>query len=252
MEAAKNYEKRFELIEAYIHNELSNDDQELFDTLMRTDEDFKEDVEIQQQLAAELNKPDRLQFRAALQHAESIHRLETQISRFTLPRWVRYAAAIIIIGAVSSPLLYNMYKTSPKNLYEVYYESYESSSVNRGGMETTDFDRAMEAFDEEDFDVANNLFTTFLTENPENQAAAFYKGMCLMELEDAEGSVHYFERLILDANNLFVEQAQWYVSLAYLKLNTPDKAVPYIEELSAYPNPYREKALKLLDKLKRL
>jgi tetratricopeptide (TPR) repeat protein len=250
METIKFTKTKTEIIEAYLNGDMNEQEKIMFEAWAAKDTDFLDDVEIHRQFS--LIDDDKIKFLTAVKKAEAKHRRDSQIKRFASPRWLRVAAAILLIAAVSSPLLLYMNRTSTNRLYKEYYSSYETTQISRGADNESIFNDALNAFSSKEYQKAGEMFSKILLSETSNYSAAFYKAMCQMELENYETAIEIFNTLIKDETNLFVEQSHWYIALGYVKTNNISMAKKHLEILQSYDNPYNEKAVKLISKLNSL
>lgn len=249
METTNKGKSRSEWIEAYLAGELTQSEQGVFEKMMQDEPDITNEIEVHQRISGVLRDENKLKFREALLAAEAEHRRQENIRRFTMPKWMRYAAAVIIIAAVASPFLYNSFSSSPDKLFRQYYSAYEANMVSRGAGQEN---QAFNAYAEGNYELAADLFHQLNQADPDNAAYSFYRAISLMELKNYEEASHLFEQVYSDGNNFFVEQSSWYLALTCIKTGEHNKAGQHLNELISYSNPYAEKAEKLLKSLTKL
>ena len=91
----------------------------------------------------------------------------------------------------------------------------------------------------------NNALSYF--NSLENQITArFYSGICYIELENYDKAIESFEFVIEDNDNLFIEQADWYLGLIYLMDNQKSEAIMQFEKISASDSYYVKQANDIL------
>jgi len=54
--------------------------------------------------------------------------------------------------------------------------------------------------------------------------AHFYSGASFQETGQYKNAINEYQMVINDKDNLFIEQAQWYIGLCYLQTNDSKKA----------------------------
>jgi len=79
--------------------------------------------------------------------------------------------------------------------------------------------------------------------------SSFYSGNCYYELDDFTNAEVSFEYVIEDYNNMFIEQAEWYIALTCLKLNEVQKAKKYFGQIAESESPFAARSKKILKKL---
>ncbi|MEI8225392.1 MAG: hypothetical protein WCG82_05640 [Bacteroidota bacterium] len=60
----------------------------------------------------------------------------------------------------------------------------------------------------------------------------------------------FFQILINNNNNLYIDQAQWYLALCYVKTDEREKAIQQLEIIKKEGGIYRNDAKKIIRKLK--
>jgi tetratricopeptide (TPR) repeat protein len=103
-------------------------------------------------------------------------------------------------------------------------------------------DQAFKFYRENDFNNALNYFKSI-----ENQITArFYSGVCLIELQQYNQAIESFVYVINDNDNLFVEQAEWYLGLIYLMDNQKNLAIKQFEKITVENSFYSAQANEIL------
>ena len=86
-------------------------------------------------------------------------------------------------------------------------------------------------------------------QNPSNPVAQFYAGASLQATGDYRGAIERYQAVLEDRDNMFVEQARWYIGLCYLQTNDQKKAYQHFKKISQSQGFYQEKAQAILRKL---
>ena len=85
--------------------------------------------------------------------------------------------------------------------------------------------------------------------DPGHNGALFFSGMAAMELKEFQFASDRFEKIILNANSLYIEQAEWYSGLSQLAINDRKKAVAHFRNLIKAKGYYTSKAQLVLNEL---
>lgn len=65
-----------------------------------------------------------------------------------------------------------------------------------------------------------------------NELGNYYKGISLLMLNDTQGAIVYLNWVTNNsASNVYVTKAQWYLAMAYLKMNQPVKSIDLLSLL---------------------
>ena len=94
------------------------------------------------------------------------------------------------------------------------------------------------------------MFKSILDKDNSNIAVWFYYGIANIETQNYDNSIKAFNTIINQNDNLYIEHAEWYLGLCYLKNNQKDKAVDQFVVVASNPdNFHRQEAKNILDKL---
>lgn len=151
-------------------------------------------------------------------------------------------ALILVVGGLWYILSNKPYST--EKLVSKYYKpahpllQVRSAEINSDDALAT----AFKYYKDNDFNSALKYFNSL-----ENQMTArFYSGVCFIELEQYDEAIESFTTVINDNDNLFVEQANWYLGLIYLMDNQKYKAIEQFVKISKDENYYTSQAKEIL------
>jgi uncharacterized protein HemY len=106
---------------------------------------------------------------------------------------------------------------------------------------------ANEAYEAGDFEKAAQQLEEILDANPEKQILHFYLGIAHLETDDFPAAVESFKAA---QDSVYLEEANWYLALAYLKQQQPELAKDILSGFANNPQSrYYEKAKDLVSKL---
>jgi len=137
-------------------------------------------------------------------------------------------------------------------IYEKYYEPYDVTMVYRSSAENTDklFQEAMMKYDQSRFRDAIVIFEQLLKTDPGDMASTLYSGISYMEVDQYHKADRSFDKIIVHNDNLFIEQAEWYLGFCYLMTDEPDNARKHFEKIAASNSSYKETASEIINRLK--
>lgn len=193
-----------ELIQSFLANSLSEDQLLLFNKR-------KEDPLFMEALSeATLEYYSRLELKKELQKiGKSMEKDRSKTNIFL------YAAASVVL-LISSVLFYRS-QTYNDRIFKNHFEPFPNMYTNRGELETTnDFYKAMSYYDLGDFEHSNLIFKKIEnTKNGLNAQESFYYGVSLLANKNIENAK--IQLRTLENNHPLYYDAQWYLSLAYIK-----------------------------------
>ena len=151
-------------------------------------------------------------------------------------------ALIVVVGGLWYILSNKPYST--ERLVTKYYKPAKSILQYRS-LELNSDDALKEAFNfyqQNDYVNALKYFNSL-----DNQITAkFYSGICYIELEQFDDALESFEFVINDKDNLFVEQAEWYLGLIYLMNNQKSQALVQFGKIAESSSYYAAQAKEIL------
>lgn len=247
---------RIEEIEGYIYNELPEDEMASFEAELSQNKTLAEEIELIRNIDMALRESEVMQLRNNLQNiaGQIAAEKQTELSFIT-----RFKARKVIISSVAASLILLLGITgiltrqaSQDKLYQKFYTAYQVTGINRSANEAADptFVKAQQKLEKQDFDAAINLFREVTSRNQNNMVAHFYTGAALQETGKYQNAIDEFNQVILNKDNLFTEQAQWYIGLCFLQTNESKKAYKQFKKLAENQGFYQTKALAILRKMK--
>ena len=251
------------IIQKYLDHDLSDKDMKRFEADLGSSPELQADLGLYQEIDEALADTEVLSFRDQLTDLRKETKKDGKNSkspiRFNKPWHYAATAAIALIlaiglaSAIDRPL-------SNKDLLKKYYKPYEVALMNRSLSQEqataenlraeTYLNKATVSYQEGDFKNAVDHFELFLESQPNDAGARLYLGISLYEEDryhDAESSLN---KVVDHQDNLYVEQAEWYLGLCYLALNENELARRKFAILASGNSEKAEEARKLLRKIK--
>ncbi len=244
-----------ELIEKYLDQELSKEEQSEFESKLQAEKSFREDFEKFKLLIEGIRYSGaKSSIRSKIEHLEaSLPDIEiTPHNRFQIARapFFKYAASFTLI-LVSVWLFRDLsLKPDHEEIFAVNFEPYLNTGNGslRGHSEARSPEQlAYAAYDSDNFVQAAPQFETLLAEN-DDAAMRLYLGNALLALGKIELAKEQFNMLLENEAGLII-QAKWYLSLCYLRNGELDQAKEILVELSQNGKSYRSKAVNILEQL---
>lgn len=241
-----------ELLEKYLEDELSPEEQNLFDAEVASDPGFAQQVRLHGRLNMALGNQKEIKLEQSLRGIMDKDDLGSASRKTGRPLtfYLSIAAGFLLLATVG----YFLFSGQPTNseLYKKFYFPYDASNELRSGQEVPKnlLDKAFDTYNEGQFDVAHTSFLTILKKFPKNSRARFFLGICQLELGKASKAIKSFQTVIADGNNLYLSQATWYKALGCLQLKDLDCSRQELTGIASQPGRYRESAGKLLEYLK--
>ena len=241
-------------IEDFIDGELEDALIEEFNAELHENSDLIAEVELRRQINEIIGENDIRTLRAELKDAKEL--AETNKVRNMIPitdskfyKYLRTSVAVIVflIGVAG---VFNSGYLSIDRTYDKFFESPSWSAERSVNADLTLLQKAQIAFMAEDYIGVIKMKEMALSTATNNPVFQFYAGASLQQLNKFEDAITDYTQVINHADNLFVEEAEWYRSLCYMKLGNKFQAK---QELIAVVNRngyFKQDAKAILRRLK--
>lgn len=247
-------ETNFEIIEKYIDGELEGQELINFEKLLEFNAEIKRDYQLSLDINNSILEDDIMQLRESLDYMykdePKVRRLPNTFTR----RKLFYAAASIALLLVAGGIIKYITGSDLDNeaVFEKYYAPYEVSVIYRSGNEEVDkiLVNALQKYEEKNFSEAVVLFEKVLKSGKDDMSVNLYSGISYMEEEKYQNAANSFGKIIAQNDNLFIEQAKWYLAMCYVITEKNDEAELILEELIETDSYYKRQAAKVLRDLK--
>jgi hypothetical protein len=252
--------QKMEAIDQYLNDELDDEKLASFEAELAGNPDLETELILVGEIDKAIGETDIMNLRATLGAiSKEINREEKQkrsfAARINSPRVAiaTIAASLVLILSIAGLINKNS-SSSDTELYARYYQPYETTGIFRSGDALIDskLTKALHQFNDQDYHTAINLFGQVLKIDPNNPVSNFYSGIAYQETGQTERALISYQNVIKNRDNLFIEQAQWYIGLCYLQNENRKKAYRQFSKIAASDSYYQEKASAVLRKIKYL
>lgn len=239
-------------IEQYLANEMTPAESSAFRKELKSDPDLASELKLSKHIDAALAKEDVIDLTQKLIAAINANREvknEVPVIKMHTRKWWYAAASLVALFAVAATLyLQTGRNLSNDALFSQYYNSENIVDQTRGDQNILE---AVMKFQEKDFALASVLFRDILNKDNSNIAVWFYYGISNIETKNYGNSIKAFNTIISQKDNLYIEHAEWYLGLCYLKNNQKIEAVNQFKIVAADPDNFHQKEAKaILEKLR--
>ncbi len=195
---------------------------------------------------------DIIDLRAKLGVIEMKKRSSGTIRKAVL-KTARYAAAVALLAVMSSALyLILRPQESSDELYSANYTRYEAPGAVRSAVSSgnTLMENAIASYSAREYEKAIGFLEQVIVSEKDNMESVFIHGMANMEVSNYPGASGSFSKVIEHNDNLYLEDAAWYLALCYMMTDNTDKAVKQFDAIAASKSRYSRQATRLARKLK--
>lgn len=252
MEHTINYP---EFIERYLDGEMSPEEKTWFEKEMEDNPELGDEIQLRKEVNEAIMEEDVIQLRMQL---DGIHR-KRQAEKIRTVKPARTTRRVLL--ATSSVAVLTVFillggrywwgNVAPEKIFNRYYEPYEMPVYREAGTATDLlFLKAMETYQNREFDRAIELFEEVLAQDVTKMDANLMSGISKIETERYGEATTNFRRIIDHRDNLFLDQAEWYLALSYLMTGETGKATALFEQIAGEEGTYRKEAREILRKIR--
>ena len=247
--------RKINLADKYLHGDMSAEEQADFERRLKEDPELTEFLDIQKEIDEVILDREALDFAATLDEAYDAYKTKKQPVKRLRPvyRWTGIAAALLVFLGIGM-LLRQQTADLPVSqlIVKKYYRPYEVPVNYRSAEGTVDatFRQAVEKYNNKEYSEAIRLFEQVLKEDNTRMDANLMSGLSNFETKHYKQADSSFRRIIKHRDNLYVQQAQWYLGFCFLMTHQDEKAIQLYRKIVEEQGYYSKKAEKILKKLK--
>lgn len=241
--------EEYQLIDRYLHNELSEAEHKAFENRLTSDDEFAAFVatyrEVQQSLQAKADREaGENRLKDTLDDITSEHfKHDKKSAKIISMRAVYWAAAASILLIISSIFIIRQNSTPTYNEYAHYEPLVLASRGDADQLKNS----AAHAFNDQEYKQAASYLEELQQLQPNNPQIQIYWALSLIETEQYSKGDSLLQH-VGQMESLYAQNARWYLALSYLKQNKIKACQAQLEKIKQGELHYEE-ALELLDEL---
>lgn len=239
-------------IERYIAGEMNESEKLWFQKELKGNEKLRKEVALREKTEEVLNDHDVIQLRHKLFEIEKQRAVNARANNPGKHSAFKYAAVIAGFILIGSLALFNTRNLSNDEIFNKYYKSYEAVSTSRSQqtITNTDYSTALEYYNIHDYENAARFFAKVVNNDPGNMESTMLYGASNFEEKNYPIAEQSFTKVINNNNNLYIEEAHWYLALCYIQTNEQSKAVKQLTLIKNSESIYNKDARKILKRIK--
>ncbi len=237
-------------IERYLNGMMTKEEELWLNAEVNGNPELGRELELRRRTNKILLDMSVIELRGKLETLEMKRRATNPVHR-TAVRAARVAAVVAGAAIISSTIYFPNRNISPGRLYNQYYKGYEAVTYTRSAHAATNalFASAMEAIRSKNYDQAINYLDQIVNTDQANIEAMFMLGVANMENKDYTKAEALFEKVINQNDNLFIEDANWYLGLCYMVNEEKLKAIRQFEYVAGTKSKFSKEAKRLIRRL---
>ena len=246
--------EQLEKILKYLDGEVIGDEKLEFEEDLKKNSTLKQTLQLVQEVNATIADEDLLAYVEKLKHAQSVVNIEGNFQfRWLVSNWKMIAAAsVTIIIGLSVFYFSNKTKPSSDNVFAQFYQRYEADILTRSTepTEVNDLIGAIQLYDKGSYFEAINKFQAIIKTDATNTAARFFIGVSFIETKNFSKAIENLTFVITQNDTAFVEHAEWYLALCYIKTHQNAHANLLLHKIANGKTYYKVMATDVLKKMK--
>ncbi len=222
--------EQLEAIERFLHNKMEPQEREAFVALISSDALLKKNVHEMRLIFLGIEEAS-MKEKLVTFHNNSARKLKSfkqgAVKPLTTQSWLAAASALLIIS-ITAWLIF----VRPDKNERLFAEYFHSDPGLISAMSTSanySFDRAMVDYKTGNFDVAIKTWDSLQRIKPRNDTLNYFLGVASLANREPDNAINYLQKVSATRGGIFVEDATWYLGLAYLKKGKRREAIIYIE-----------------------
>lgn len=248
-----NQDNKEDRVLKYLDGELSENEKQLFEKELKTDNELNELYKVHQEINKYINDREAHTIKAKLAEAR-IRYDNRELKKKKLKRFYRAAAIFIVLVSVAGIIFWLTNSDTPltnNELYSQYYTTYSTTIEYRNDTSvlTGDYYIALSEYDKGAYEQALIYFEEIIQKEQNGSSAQFFAGICCMEMGEFDRAIQYFKATINSNNTLFIDQARWFLALCYVRTGDIEKARSILNDLSQISRFKQTEVLELLEHL---
>jgi len=239
-------------IERYNTGEMDDAEKQWFRKELEENEKLRNEVDLRRRTDTILKEKDIISLRNKLTIIEKNREANIPAKSPRKSVNMKYAAAIAAMVLIGGFALFRSNNLSSEEVLNKYYKTYEVTTPSRSYSATADpdFIMAMQHYKIHDYRKAALYFTKVLEKDPEDMESNLLHGLVNFENSNYPEAERSFVKVIDNKDNMYTEDARWYLSLCYFKTKDQDKAMEHLAIIKKSKSIYSRDAGKILRRLK--
>ena len=250
-----NLKERYQKIEDYLKNRLSDQERQAFEKQFQQDPALRQEVADHQTLMEVSTNTEALEFKKTLSQIQSQYEAAQDMDTTkTLVKRQRQgyalygvAAALAVLVGVGVYLYFQAASVSYPHLLKEFYEPYTHTRVLRGA--DTQAAALLREYHQGHYpQIVERLEA--VVDTTSNTQWHLYLANAYIALQQPVQAVKTIENI--EEEDPYFEYAQWYQALAWVQVENKAKALATLQRLIDYDGIFKEKAQQLQKKLNKV
>ena len=244
-------DKNRHLISKYLGGELDPESAFRFEETLMSDEELREELRLYERVDEAVADTELLNLRAQLNamHDPVMQEFDRRSAK-TYKRVMRYAATAASVAVILGFSIFLLLRDG--SITGRFYSPYDISMVTRSADMNIDqtLREAMLKYENHQYREAVILFERVITAEPEMLSNFLYSGISYFEIKEYKRAENSLQKVIDHNDNLYIEQAEWYIGFCYLMTDRKEKAYKQFRKIADEKGYYSKNAKRIIKRLK--
>jgi len=235
-------------IERYNSGEMDDTEKQWFQKELEGNRKLRDEVKLREKTDMVLKDYSSMQLRNKLRSIEKERAEAIPPRNRGRQSSVRYAAVIAVLVLLGSMLLFRGKNLTQEDILDRFYTPYEGIAASRSAEEIADenYKTALDYYNIHDYSTAAQFFKKVIDENPNDMASTMLYGVSSFEEKNYPQAEKSFTEVVTNNDNFYIEDAQWYLALCYIRTDERSKAVEQLTLIKNSESIYSKHARKIL------
>lgn len=236
-------------IERYLEGKMQSAEKRWFEAELEGNSALQKELELRRKVNRHVDNQDAIAFRQTLMNAEAAHRKRAAGKKKATRQIVNYAAIFAGLMLLGSLTLYLTGSSNNTQIASKYAPDFNPVTDSRSVESAMDeiYSNATDLYREGNYAEAIVLFNKIVARDMQ---AEYMKGASHMHIEQYKEAIGSFNEVVKDRDNLFIEDASFYLAVCYIQTEQENKALPILEAITGTGNRHSKEAKKILKKIK--
>ena len=235
-------------LERYLEGKMQSAEKKWFEAEVEGNPGLKKELDLRRKISGHIENQDAIAFRQGLISAEARHRKARAQRKATSKHVIQYAAVFAGLIIIASLGLFTLNNTSDADIASKYSPEYVPLSVSRTSTAMIDeaYSMATEYYNSGNYTEAIKWFNRIVDADMQVE---FLKGSSHMQISQYNEAIGSFSKVVEDNDNLFIEDARFYLAVCYLQTGEKESSRHLLEAITRSENRHKKDARKLLKKI---
>ncbi len=242
-------------IERYLSGEMDHAEREWFEKELEGNDALKSEIMLRKKTDEVLANQEILNLRMKLKTIKVAREEKETIKIVSKKAILRSAAVITILVVLGASFLITFKNQPPEAIYEKSFTIYNPGGIVRTAESDNSsigiqYRKALDLYNKGEYELAIANLKEYLLSRPEHIEALLIYGIASIQTNNYDVAEESFRKIINDGNNLYIDNARWYLALSLMKSGDSEKAKTELNNIVESNSIYARKAKQILRKLR--